>query len=93
MFLCLLQKPQRTNEIVQQQPVAETPSNPVVTSRPAHHARILSVVADTVADPFVITTVGNINVIGNTVFGPGLEENSNSFAEVMAEVDTTRLAP
>ena len=50
-----------------------------------------TVFADTTADPYEVITVGRVEFVGNTVFGPGFEEDYNSYDEVLAEVDMTRL--
>lgn len=50
-----------------------------------------SVFADTVSDPFEVVTLGQVSIIGNTVFGDPLSEDANSYEEVMSEVDTARL--
>nr|QJB21351.1 MAG: major capsid protein [Microvirus sp.] len=50
-----------------------------------------TVFADTTADPYEVIVVGNVQMIGNTVFGPGFEESRDSFDEIMAQVDMTRL--
>lgn len=50
-----------------------------------------SVFADTESEPFEILTLGAVNIVGNTVFGPRLSEDIGSYEEVMDEVDTDRL--
>jgi hypothetical protein len=50
-----------------------------------------SVFADTLADPFEILTLGNVNIIGNTVFGDRLEEDTGSYDEIASQVDNTRI--
>lgn len=52
-----------------------------------HH----KVFADTEADPFEITTLGRIDIIGNTVFGKGLQEDTDDYSELTDEVDTGRI--
>jgi len=51
-----------------------------------------TVFADTTADPYEVIVVGNVAMIGNTVFGPGFEESRDSYEEVLAEVDMSRLS-
>lgn len=50
-----------------------------------------SVFADTISDSFEILTIGTVNIIGNTVFGDGLEEDTNSYEEIMEQVDSGRI--
>ena len=52
-----------------------------------------SVFADTLSDPLEVLTVGNVRIVGNTVFGQGLEENQDSYDEIMEQVDTGRIEP
>lgn len=49
------------------------------------------VFADTAADPYEVIVVGQMDIVGNTVFGPGFEEDRNSYDEILAEVDMSRL--
>ena len=50
-----------------------------------------TVFADTTADPYEVITVGRVEFVGSTVFGPGFDEDYNSYDEVLADVDMTRL--
>lgn len=50
-----------------------------------------SVFADTVSDPFEIVTLGQVGIVGRTVFGDPLQEDTGSYDEVMAQVDTGRI--
>lgn len=49
------------------------------------------VFADTVADSFEFTARGEFEIIGNTVFGKGLQEASGDYDALMDEVDLTRI--
>lgn len=51
-----------------------------------------TVFADTTADPYEVIVVGNVEMVGNTVFGPGFDEDRNSYDEVLADVDMERLS-
>lgn len=50
-----------------------------------------SVFADTVSDAFEVLTLGRVGIVGNTVFGDGLEEDSGSYEAIMDQVDTGRI--
>lgn len=50
-----------------------------------------TVFADQVSDPFDIVTTGRQAIIGNTVFGKGLQENTDDYAQITAQVDQTRI--
>ncbi len=50
-----------------------------------------TVFADTTADPFEIVTIGQIQYEGLTVIGPRLVEKSDDYAQVLSEVDTSRI--
>lgn len=50
-----------------------------------------TVFADAEADPFEILTVGKVDIVGNTVFGKVLEEDTGSYDQVMGEVNTSRI--
>lgn len=50
-----------------------------------------SVFADTEADPFEVTTLGALQIVGNTVFGAVFEEGEDHYAAVAEKVDTTRI--
>jgi hypothetical protein len=50
-----------------------------------------SVFADTMADPFEITTLGELTIVGNTVFGKGLQEDTGDYDSIAEEVDTDRI--
>ncbi len=52
-----------------------------------HH----NVFADTQSDAFEITTLGFVETVGNTVFGKGLQEDSDDYEKVAANVDHTRI--
>lgn len=47
--------------------------------------------ADQNADPFEITTVGGLEIVGNTVFGKGLHENTADYDAIADQVDETRI--
>lgn len=50
------------------------------------------VFADQVADGFEIKARGDVEIVGNTVFGKGLVEKANNdFAEIDAQIDKTRI--
>lgn len=50
------------------------------------------VFADTLADPFEVKAMGELQIVGNTVFGKGLVERANNdFAEIDAQIDKTRI--
>lgn len=44
------------------------------------------------ADPYEVITVVQSQITGNTVFGPGFEEDLNSYDSIMATVDKARIA-
>lgn len=50
-----------------------------------------TVFADTVSDPFEIVTLGSVNIVGNTVFGDRLSEDTDAYEEIMSQVDTGRI--
>lgn len=50
-----------------------------------------SVFADTTADPYEVITVVNASIVGNTVFGPGFEEDLGSYDRILASVDQGRI--
>lgn len=50
-----------------------------------------TVFADTLADPFEILTMGRVDIIGNTVFGDRLEEDTGSYEEIMEQVPMGRI--
>lgn len=52
-----------------------------------------SVFADTVSDPFEVLTLGGVSIVGNTVFGDKLEEDTGSYDAIMEQVDTSRITP
>lgn len=52
-----------------------------------HH----NVFADQLADAFEITTLGSAEIVGNTVFGKGLQEDTNDYQEILEDVDTGRI--
>lgn len=49
------------------------------------------VFADADADPFEVICVGEMEIIGNTVFGEMFEEDQDNYAKVLAEVDQGRI--
>lgn len=49
------------------------------------------VFADTLADAFEFQGRAEMTIIGNTVFGKGLQENSEDYEKLMARVDTSRI--
>lgn len=51
-----------------------------------------SVFLDNVSDPFEILAQGAIEFVGNTVFGSALEENSESYEKIAAQVDFSRIS-
>jgi hypothetical protein len=50
-----------------------------------------TVFADTVGDPFEVVTIGRLQIVGNTVFGDRLTEDTGSYDEVMSQIDMTRI--
>lgn len=52
-----------------------------------HH----NVFADTEADPFEIVAIGGAEIVGHTVFGKGLMENTNDYEDLKEIVDTGRV--
>lgn len=50
-----------------------------------------SVFADTLSDAFEILTVGRVEIVGNTVFGAGLSEDTDAYEKIMDQVDTDRI--
>lgn len=50
-----------------------------------------SVFADTLADPFEIVTLGQLEIVGLTQFGKELEEKDDDVAQVLDGVDTARI--
>lgn len=52
------------------------------------HTKVFS---DTVSEPFEILTLGRNDIIGNTVFGKGLQEATDDYDQIMEHVDTTRI--
>lgn len=52
-----------------------------------HH----DVFADTVSEPFEITSVGGAAIVGHTVFGKGLSEDTGSYDAIADDVDNTRI--
>nr|WDY38265.1 major capsid protein [Rattus norvegicus microvirus] len=50
-----------------------------------------TVFKDQTRDPFEILALGNIEIVGNTVFGKTLEENTGEYDKIMAQVDQTRI--
>ncbi|QXP08680.1 MAG: major capsid protein [Arizlama microvirus] len=50
-----------------------------------------TVFADQDADPYEVITVLQASIVGNTVFGPGFDEDMGSYDRIIAEVDQTRL--
>jgi hypothetical protein len=52
-----------------------------------------SIFADTLSDPFEITTIGGLQIAGHTVFGKGLQENTDDYNKVKSIVDDTRVNP
>jgi len=49
------------------------------------------VFADQLSDHFEYTAIGQFDIVGNTVFGQGLEEATDDFDQLMAQVDTSRI--
>lgn len=49
------------------------------------------VFADTLADPFEVTTIGGCTIVGNTVFGKGLQESNGDYDAIAEQVDDTRI--
>jgi hypothetical protein len=52
-----------------------------------HH----NVFADTLSDPYEITTLGVMDIVGNTVFGKRLLEDTGDYDAVSEDVDNTRI--
>lgn len=52
-----------------------------------HH----KVFADQNADAFEITTLGRLDIVGNTVFGKNLEEDTGDYADLLGQVDQGRI--
>lgn len=50
-----------------------------------------TVFADTVSDPFEVVTLGQVAIVGNTVFGDRLTEDTGSYEEIMDQVPTDRI--
>lgn len=50
-----------------------------------------TVFADTISDQFEIVTLGRVNIVGNTVFGDRLSEDTNAYEDIMDQVDTGRI--
>lgn len=50
-----------------------------------------SVFADTLSDPFEVLTLGNVQIIGNTVFGKTLDEDTGDYDAIMDQIDTSRI--
>lgn len=50
-----------------------------------------SVFADTQSDPFEVVTLGTVGIVGNTVMGDPLTEDTGAYDEVMSQVDTSRI--
>lgn len=50
-----------------------------------------SVFLDTISDPFEVLSVGNVEIVGNTVFGKVLEEDTGQYEAVMSQVDSDRI--
>lgn len=50
-----------------------------------------TVFMDQRADPFEVLALGNVEIVGNTVFGKVLEEDRGDYEAVFDEVDTTRI--
>lgn len=50
-----------------------------------------TVFADTTADPYEVITVINASIVGNTVFGPGFEEDLGSYDRIIQSVDQSRI--
>lgn len=51
-----------------------------------------TVFMDSTVDPFEILALGNIQIVGNTVFGKTLSEDNGHYDAVMSQVDTSRIA-
>lgn len=50
------------------------------------------VFADADADPFEVICVANMEIVGNTVFGAGFEEDGDNYEKVLAQVDQGRIS-
>lgn len=50
-----------------------------------------SVFMDTISDPFEVLTLGNLQIVGNTVFGKELTEDNGDYDAIMDQVDTSRI--
>lgn len=51
-----------------------------------------TVFMDAEADPFEVLSLGNVQIVGNTVFGKMLTEDEGHYDAVMSKVDTARIA-
>lgn len=51
-----------------------------------------TVFADNLADPFEVLTLGNVQLVGNTVFGQGLTEDQGHYDAIASKVDHSRIA-
>lgn len=51
-----------------------------------------TVFMDAEADPFEVLSLGNVEIVGNTVFGKMLTEDEGHYDAVMSKVDTSRIA-
>lgn len=50
------------------------------------------VFADADADPFEVICVADMQIVGNTVFGAGFEEDGDNYQKVLAQVDQSRIS-
>lgn len=50
-----------------------------------------TVFADQTVDSFEITTIGGCQIVGNTVFGKGLQEDTGDYTALLDDVDDTRI--
>lgn len=51
-----------------------------------------TVFADADADPFEVIAIGQVEIVGNTVFGSTFEEDENAYEKVLAQVDQDRIS-
>lgn len=50
-----------------------------------------SVFMDTISDAFEVLALGNMQVVGNTVFGKTLDEDTGDYEKIMSQVEQTRI--
>lgn len=50
-----------------------------------------TVFSDSLVDPFEVLSLGNVQIVGNTVFGKVIEEDRGDYDAVASQVDTQRI--